>query len=165
MSLTDARHLPLWQVPGGGPSPQFTRSAGQPLLRAQTVLVKAAKREVAAPTPDTFADLPRCSSGLNCSPGHGAAHALVLGGECPTRDHSRAHQCSDLRINSGHDFLLVSREDSEHLLQTSALTQLGPAFIRGSLGYLTDVEGAPGSGTADWLGDETRQGYSPRLHR
>ena len=27
------------------------------VLRAQTVLVKAAKREVAAPTPDTFADL------------------------------------------------------------------------------------------------------------
>ena len=35
------------------------------LLRAQTVLIKAAKREVMAPTPDTFADLRAANRALS----------------------------------------------------------------------------------------------------
>jgi hypothetical protein len=34
------------------------------VLRAQTALIKAAKREVTAPTPDTFADLTAAQQGL-----------------------------------------------------------------------------------------------------
>jgi len=39
------------------------------LLRAQTVLIKAAKREVMAPTPDTFADLRAANQALSAERG------------------------------------------------------------------------------------------------
>jgi len=37
----------------------------EPVLRAQTVLIKAAKREVTAPTPDTLADLRAANQALS----------------------------------------------------------------------------------------------------